>query len=169
MFPARTFVLYEQKGPRGPKFLLPIADFMVISVMEKEIYPAEGFPNQVRRTLEDLAMIRQSLLAGPDQNLDRKKQGGLLLDLELAAELKSVVDALRQLLWAYIQTLSAQSGRKPAEILEWYKMEIAVEMLRALRSREPVVDDEDASCTFEQLVNSALAISSSHTGKDRHC
>ena len=136
--------------------------------MEKQTYPAESFTNHVRSTLEDLAMIRQSLLADPDQSADRKQQDGLLLDLELAAELKSVVDALRQLLWAYIQTLSAQSGRKPAEVLEWYKMEIAVEMLRALRSREPSVD-EDASCTFEQLVNSALAISSSHTGKDRPC
>ena len=136
--------------------------------MEKQTYPAESFTNHVRSTLEDLAMIRQSLLADPDQSADRKQQDGLLLDLELAAELKSVVDALRQLLWAYIQTLSAQSGRKPAEVLEWYKMEIAVEMLRALRSREPSVG-EDASCTFEQLVNSALAISSSHTGKDRPC
>ena len=136
--------------------------------MEKQTYPAESFTNHVRSTLEDLAMIRQSLLADSDQSADRKQQDGLLLDLELAAELKSVVDALRQLLWAYIQTLSAQSGRKPAEVLEWYKMEIAVEMLRALRSREPAVD-EDASCTFEQLVNSALAISSSHTGKDRPC
>ena len=141
---------------------------MVIRVMEKQTYPAESFTNHVRSTLEDLAMIRQSLLADPDQSADRKQQDGLLLDLELAAELKSVVDALRQLLWAYIQTLSAQSGRKPAEVLEWYKMEIAVEMLRALRSREPSVD-EDAACTFEQLVNSALAISSSHTGKDRPC
>ena len=136
--------------------------------MEKQTYPAESFTNHVRSTLEDLAMIRQSLLADSDQSADRKQQDGLLLDLELAAELKSVVDALRQLLWAYIQTLSAQSGRKPAEVLEWYKMEIAVEMLRALRSREPAVD-EDASCTFEQLVNSALAISSVHTGKDRPC
>ena len=141
---------------------------MVIKVMEKQTSPAENFTNHVRSTLEDLAMIRQSLLADPDQSADRKQQDGLLLDLELAAELKSVVDALRQLLWAYIQTLSAQSGRKPAEVLEWYKMEIAVEMLRALRSREPSVD-EDAACTFEQLVNSALSITSVHSGKDRLC
>ena len=71
------------------------------------------------RTLEDLIMIRQSLLIDPDQDTDRRKPGGLLLDLELAAELKAAVDALRKLLWAYIQTLSAQSGRQPAEILEW--------------------------------------------------
>ena len=137
--------------------------------MEKQTYPAESFTNHVRSTLEDLAMIRQSLLADPDPSADRKQQDGLLLDLELAAELKSVVDALRQLLWAYIQTLSAQSGRKPAEVLEWYKMEIAVEMLRALRGREKLVDEGETSRTFEQLVNSALSITSVHSGKDRLC
>ena len=79
------------------------------------------------------------------------------------------MDALRKLLWAYIQTLSAQSGRQPAEILEWYKMEIAVEMLRAVRGRERLVDEGETSRTFEQLVNSALSITSVHSGKDRLC
>ena len=142
---------------------------MVIRVMEKQTSPAENFTNHVRSTLEDLIMIRQSLLIDPDQDTDRRKPGGLLLDLELAAELKAAVDALRKLLWAYIQTLSAQSGRQPAEILEWYKMEIAVEMLRAVRGRERLVDEGETSRTFEQLVNSALSITSVHSGKDRLC
>ena len=137
--------------------------------MENQTSPPENFTNHVRSTLEDLTLIRQSLLTGPDQDTDRRKPGSLLLDLELASELKAMVDALRTLLWAYIQTLSAQSGRQPAEILEWYKMEIAVEMLRAVRGRERLVDEGETSHTFEQLVNSALSITSVHSGKDRLC
>ena len=137
--------------------------------MENQTSPPENFTNHVRSTLEDLTLIRQSLLTGPDQDTDRRKPGSLLLDLELASELKAMVDALRTLLWAYIQTLSAQSGRQSAEILEWYKMEIAVEMLRALRGREKLVDEGETSHTFEQLVNSALSITSVHSGKDRLC
>src|SRR5947209_12836261 len=128
----------------------------------------ETFPMRVRRTLEDLAEIRESLVAAP-ATMGRKKEADLLLDLELASELKGVVDALRQLLWAYIQALSAKSGRHPREILDWYKMEIAVEMLRAIRGRTAPVSDMDIPPGFEQLVNSALNITSLYAGEERSC
>ena len=123
---------------------------------------------RVRRTLEDLAEIRESLVAAP-ATAGRKKEADLLLDLELASELKAVVDALRQLLWAYIQALSAKSGRHPREILDWYKMEIAVEMLRAIRGRTASTPECEVPYTFEQLVNNALNITSLYTGEERPC
>src|SRR5690242_10541808 len=89
---------------------------------------------RVRRTLEDLGAIRQVLLTS-SENAVEPAEDFQYLDLELAAELKSVVDAIRLLLWAYIQALSAKSGRSPAEVLSWYKMELAVEMLRSARTK----------------------------------
>jgi len=110
---------------------------------------------RVRRTLEDLAAIRESLLAVSNQSADSSETPAQLLDLELAGELKSVVDALRLLLWAYIQALSTKSGRSPEEVLSWYKMELAVEMLRSVRGR-PSAAKDGCIADFERLVNTTL-------------
>jgi hypothetical protein len=110
---------------------------------------------RVRRTLEDLAAIRQSLLAASEVQAGGSNENLQYLDLELAAELKSVVDAIRLLLWAYIQALSARSGRSPAEVLSWYKMELAVEMLRSARGQSGLANG--CISEFEKLVNQALA------------
>lgn len=110
---------------------------------------------RVRRTLEDLAAIRESLLTISEQADDSSGSPAQLLDLELAGELKSVVDALRLLLWAYIQALSTKSGRSPEEVLSWYKMELAVEMLRSVRGRPEAVKD-GCIADFERLVNTTL-------------
>ena len=133
--------------------------------MPNQSLPAETLSHRVRRTLEDLLIIRQTL-----QSPSLEVKNTLALDLELAAELKSVVDALRQLLWAYIQALSAHSGRKPQEILEWYKMEIAVEMLRSVRSRRsPAASHVEETSGFEQLVSGAMTITSLYAGKEPRC
>ena len=110
---------------------------------------------RVLRTLEDMATIRQSLLSLSDAPVNAPSHQSQCLDLELAAELKSVVDALRLLLWAYIKALSAKSGRAPAEVLNWYKMELAVEMLRSASGRSAL--PEGCIAGFEQLVNETLA------------
>lgn len=60
----------------------------------------ESLPKLVRRTLGDLAVIRQSLVTAAGEPEDPNQPANSLLDLELAAELKSVVDELRRLLWA---------------------------------------------------------------------
>jgi hypothetical protein len=115
---------------------------------------------RVRKTLDDLASIRQSLLAVSASNSagaspDDSTQ---VLDLELAGELKSVVDALRLLLWAYIQALSTKSGRAPEEVLSWYKMELAVEMLRSVRGCPVAVPARSGSIAdFERMVNQTLS------------
>lgn len=122
----------------------------------------ESLPKLVRRTLGDLAVIRHSLMAatvtnGLNQPVDS------LLDLELAAELKSLVDELRGLLWAYVQTLSAKSGRRPEEVLEWYKMQLVVEMLRHARTPADKIPQCPADrYTFEDLVTEALAVTAAH-------
>jgi hypothetical protein len=130
--------------------------------MKKSSQSGQPLSQRVRRTLNDLAVIQQSLMetAGHEADPSGPNQ---LMDLELAAELKSVVDALRRLLWAYIQVLSSGSGREPQEVLEWYKMEIAVDMLRSIRSRNSsnVPPDLDKG-SFDQLVSQALAITAMH-------
>jgi len=86
------------------------------------------------------------------------------LDLELAVELKSVVDALRLLLSAYIQALSEQSGRPPEEVLSWYKMEMAVEMLRSIRNpgaAKGYISD------FEQMVDQTLTSTAKRIHQER--
>ncbi len=122
---------------------------------------------RVHRALEDLAEIRQSLLSMSGPSGGESSVSDQSLDLELAGELKSVVDGLRRLLWAYIEALSSRSGRAPLEVLSWYKMELAVEMLRSLRpqstSGQPPISD------LEPLINSALVIASQYSGPDRHC
>jgi hypothetical protein len=128
----------------------------------------EKLSARVRRTLADLAIIRESLTAlSEEQARDAAAVSRQCLDIELAGELKSVVDALRQLLWAYIKALSTTSGRTPYEVLNWYKMEIAVDLLRSLRNRSN--DPDRALGRFEELVNSTLMISSQHAKNDPHC
>lgn len=132
--------------------------------MDKQTISAERLPERVRRTLDDLAEIRQSLLAATAKTDHPTSPPDSLLDLALASELKSVVDELRTLLWAYIHALSVKSGRQPEEVLEWYKMELAVGMLRHARAPEnrspqPQVPN---GYSFENLITEALAITAEH-------
>jgi hypothetical protein len=121
-----------------------------------------------------MAAIRQSLTgAGAvEQNTGTDGEPQNILDIELAAELKSVVDAMRQLLWAYIQALSTKSGRPPQDVMEWYKMQLAVEMLRSARSRNVAsapanLQGEEEAWSFEKLYNNALEVSHLHHDKER--
>lgn len=118
--------------------------------------PGNNLSERVRHTLDDLAGIRESLLSisNPKNNLSQAPAQAL--DLELAGELKSVVDALRLLLWAYIQALSAKSGRDPEEVLSWYKMELAVEMLRSA-GKSSAETRKGSIADFERMVNQTLS------------
>jgi hypothetical protein len=131
--------------------------------------PNDDFSARIRRTLDELAGIRQTLLAGTDPEGDSTNPSTLSLDLELASELKSVVDGLRRLLWAYIQALSSQSGRPPGEVLNWYKMELAVEMLRSVRAHEKEISAaaSEAAFSFDGLVTEAIAVTSSHIARNK--
>lgn len=126
---------------------------------------------RVRRALDDMAAIRQSLTGAIEQGSSIEGGQQIILDIELASELKSVVDAMRQLLWAYIQALSAKSGRTPQQVMEWYKMQLAVEMLRSARSRNvtpaPANPQQEELWSFEKLYNNALEVSHLHREKGR--
>lgn len=120
----------------------------------------EALSARVRRALDDMAAIRDSLTGTTQQDGTKSEEPQNILDLELAAELKSVVDAMRQMLWAYIQALSTKSRRSPQQVMEWYKMELAVAMLRAARARSlnAVRPDagQDYTLDFDKLYQRAV-------------
>ena len=99
----------------------------------------------------------------PSPEWQRKFRRRWALELEDGA----AEPPLRRLLWAYIEALSAKSGRDPLEVLSWYKMELAVEMLRSMRP--PSGTAQAPPSELEQLINSALVIASQHPIQDRHC
>jgi hypothetical protein len=127
-----------------------------------------AFSARIRRTLEDLTIIRQTLLSVNETAVDSVHLSNVVLDLEVAGELKNVLDALRQVLWAYIQAHSSSSGRPINEILSWYKMELAVEMLRSVRAptRATSAASSEPRFSFDDLVSEAIAVTSSHTKKE---
>lgn len=136
--------------------------------MEKASRPSETLSQRVRRTLEDLASIRELLQSTIHQGHDANTEANPVLDLNLAAELKRVVDALRELLWDYITALSAESGRRPQEVLGWYKTELAVDLLSnpGLRPDGPTTETPVPS-VFEELMTAALAVTAMHAGQER--
>ena len=131
--------------------------------MENNSKP-ETISAKVRCALEALAEIRQSLVSMTEP-LDAGAPPSIqCLDLELAGELKSVVDGLRRLLWAYIEALSARSGRAPLEVLRRYKTELAVEMLQSMRPQS--APEQPTPSDLEQLINSALMIASQYSSQN---
>ncbi|HEV2988025.1 MAG TPA: hypothetical protein VG759_06260 [Candidatus Angelobacter sp.] len=147
------------------------------ATMDHSSSSQETLSTRVRRALDDMAAVRHSLTGITEQ--DSGTPGGQqnVLDIELAAELKSVVDAMRQLLWTYIQALSAKSGRSPQHVMEWYKMELAVEMLRSARVRkidpapanlnQPTNLTPEDTWSFDKLYQNALEVSYLHHDKGR--
>ncbi|HEV2988606.1 MAG TPA: hypothetical protein VG759_09195 [Candidatus Angelobacter sp.] len=139
--------------------------------MDNDNSARETLSIQVRRALADMAEIRHSLTEMPELELDPGKQERRreILDIELAAELKSAVDAMRQMLWAYVQALSAKSGRPPQEVMDWYKMELAVEMLRSVRSRNRSAMASNAvqepTWSFDKLCHDAMEVLEQHQRK----
>ncbi|HEV3038630.1 MAG TPA: hypothetical protein VHA33_12720 [Candidatus Angelobacter sp.] len=137
--------------------------------MDKTSSAREALSIQVRRALADMAEIRQFLIEMPEPEPGKQEKRQDILDIELAAELKSAVDAMRQMLWAYIQALSVKSGRSPQEVMEWYKMELAVEMLRSVRSRNrnPMLANppEEPTWSFDKLCHDAMELSEQHRPK----
>jgi hypothetical protein len=66
----------------------------------------QSVAERVRRILEDMAFIRASLVAGDG----RTGPCAPPLELQMAAELKSGVDAMRHLLWLYMKARCAGVG-----------------------------------------------------------
>jgi len=106
--------------------------------MDNSIVPDGSVALRVRRILEDLAFLRAALVEGDAQT------GAVppVLELQLAAELKSSVDSIRQLLRLYMRARCSSEGVVPQQITDWYKMELAVEMLRLIRNRPTQTEAE---------------------------
>jgi hypothetical protein len=159
-------VYCRAKASASSSRISSVAEVQKLS-MENAGQSSMTLSDRVRGTLKDLELIQVSLteISGDDKGAE----ASLPLDLQLAAELKSVVDALRKLLWAYITALSAKSGRQPHEVLEWYKLELAVEMLRNTAARPAALKAETLEGTgmFQDLVAGALAVTAMHTGSER--
>ena len=136
--------------------------------MEAVGQSCETLASRVRRTLQDLALIRQSVA---DMTSHAQGQTSQVpkpaLELELAAELKSVVDALRELLWTYVVALSAKSGRRPQEVVDWYHVELAVSAVQSADANLSVEQPKAAApgTTFQDLVTTALSVTALHTGE----
>ena len=137
--------------------------------MDNDNSAREILSTQVRRALADMAEIRHSLAEMPELEPGKLERRQEILDIELAAELKSAVDAMRQMLWAYVQALSAKSGRPPQEVMDWYKMELAVEMLRSVRSRNRNAMASNAAqeqtWSFDKLCHDAMEVLEQHQRK----
>lgn len=109
-------------------------------------------PRNVRQAIDSVAMIRDTLL----ENTGKES---LIRDFELkqAAELRVVLEQMIRLLDAYLQA-TAGSGKNVVQLLEWYKAELALELMETLRPGG--VPGEVSG--FTQLVNHAIAKAAQH-------
>lgn len=108
--------------------------------MDNNLMPEESVTARVRRILNDMTLLRQALMAGEAATRATTGAAPPPLELHLAAELKSGVDSMRQALWLYMKWRCAGTGATPQQITEWYKMELAMEVLRMMRNRPTQTD-----------------------------
>jgi len=108
--------------------------------MDKNIVLDESVAGRVRRILDDMAFVRAALVAGDAQIRATTGATPPPLELQLAAQMKSEVDSMRRLLWLYMKAQCGGAETPPQQIADWYKMELAVEMLRLMRGRPTRAD-----------------------------
>jgi hypothetical protein len=106
---------------------------------------------RIRRITDDLKVLQEDLYRAA---FDRPEDGSLeqivdeVLDFKLVADLKSTVDYMRHLLWAYIEVSAKSDSSKIDQALQASRMNRATEMLRLLRNRfgeRQSIDPKDAS------------------------
>jgi hypothetical protein len=104
--------------------------------MDNNIVRDESLAGRVRRILDDMAFVRAALVAVDAQTGATPPP----LELQLAAQMKSGVDSMRQVLWLYMRARCGGAGTMPQQMTDWYKTELAAEMLRLMRSRPTRAD-----------------------------
>jgi len=111
----------------------------------------ENVSVRIRRITDDLKLLQEDLYRAA---FDRPEDSELeqivdeVLDFKLVADLKSTVDYMRHILWAYIEASSKSDSGKKDYALQSSRMNRATEMLRLLRNRfgeRQSVDPADAS------------------------
>jgi len=69
---------------------------------------------------------------------------------------------MSRLLDAYLQA-AASGGKNTVQLLEWYKAELALELMKTLRPR----GQQEETSSFAQLVNHAIAKAAQHAGQSK--
>ena len=94
--------------------------------------------SRIRRITTDLRALQQDFYRavfeeGNEQNLGQVVDE--LLDFELVTDLKSTVDYMRHVLWAYIEVVAKTDRSRKELAIETSRLNRATEMLKLLRMR----------------------------------
>jgi hypothetical protein len=126
-----------------------------------------GFTNRLRNITEELRVIQKDLyemsrsLPSKSSVLEKHEHLQLvnsLLNLTLLADLKVVVDELRQILRTYIQTVADQAANHQDYPLQVYRIQRATEALRLLhQGAQQLAEGELASkSSFIEHIDSVV-------------
>ena len=104
----------------------------------------------VQRITEDLNVLMRQLSAADDAHAREFVEQ--MLTTELLADFKGSVDAMRHLIWIYVEAVSNSGG---PDIVQSARLRRAVDMLRALHT-EAVPEQLDRPETFFEHVQSVV-------------
>jgi hypothetical protein len=104
----------------------------------------------IQRLTEDLNLLMRQLSAADDAHA--REFVDHMLSSEILADFKSSVDAMRHLIWIYVEAVSKSEG---SAIVQSARLRRAVDMLRALHS-DPVPEQFAAPETFFEHVQSVV-------------
>jgi hypothetical protein len=90
--------------------------------------------NEVRATVQRITTDLNTLMRQLSGSEDRHARQLIdeILNGEMLSEFKSAVDAMRHLLWIYVEAVYRTQGREPATVAEAARLQRAVDMLRSL-------------------------------------
>ena len=126
--------------------------------------------DRIRRAIDDLQAIKNQLEAAADPRASQGKDR-ILQDPETMPrlrELKTLVDHMRHLLWAYMEAESAAGGATAASVeakLQSVRMQRVTEMLKTL---QPDVGSESTAALPEASTFFDLIQDIAHSTVDRH-
>lgn len=105
----------------------------------------------VQRITEDLNLLMRQLSAADD--VHAREFVDHMLSSEILADFRSSVDAMRHLIWIYVEAVSKSEGSEA--IVQSARLRRAVDMLRALHS-DSVPEQFAAPQTFFEHVQSVV-------------
>jgi hypothetical protein len=103
----------------------------------------------VQRITDDLNVLMRQLSAADDAKAREFVEQ--MLSTELLADFKSSVDAMRHLMWIYVQAVSKSGGE--TSIVQSARLRRAVDMLRALHENPAPEHFSGPETFFEHMQN----------------
>jgi hypothetical protein len=88
--------------------------------------------NTIQHITEELNDLMRDLSATDDSHARELVEQ--VLTTELILDFKASVDAMRHLIWLYIEALSRVQGKEPLTVMNGLRLQSATNMLRALHS-----------------------------------